>query len=202
MGKLAVLKSVSFEGKKTFSETTDDVLIKYLEDKVEYYQFDETANLYSIIQEIFGARSNIEIANCHYDKNTLIQAFSIDDEQNKFHDNVVLVKRFVLDDDTYTFLEYDQNNPSSDRYKYDDVNLNDIVNILRNKTIINTVNVNCDGVKTNDQIICLNDTEDVGKILIKSTNKEIIYLNLSNIINKNQNITENELNVLIGRAHV
>ena len=50
---------------------------------------------------------------------------------------------------------------------------------------------------TNDEIIFSNRTNDVGKILVKNASKEIVYLNISNIINANQKLSPDELDLLI-----
>ena len=197
MGKLAILKSVSFGHKDTFDEISDDKITIYLQDKVVYKEFTNTLELYSILQEIFRHGADIEIVNCHYDEIYLTQALCVNNDNDELHTSTVIVKRLIHDEDTYTFLEFDTNNPDSDVYTYSDVSNNDIMDIIRRKTVIPVVCINTDGKIMNDEIIILVNKEDVGKIVVKNMNRELSYVNISSITNINHNKCKEELEQIL-----
>jgi hypothetical protein len=193
MGKLVVLKSVSFETKNTFEDLSDEHIKKYLENKIEFIDFNNTTEMFKIVKKTFGEDidADIEVANCHYNKKTIIQSFSIDNDNELLHNNIILIKRSINDNDTYTFSEFDPSKLESDIYNYEDMMIEDITKIIKKKSIINCVDIGCDGKIENENIILLNQNNDVGKILLQNKKKEIFYLNISNIVNKHSN-SENE----------
>lgn len=199
MTRLAILKSVSFGGRQSFAENDSEKIRASIKDQVEYKTFNNTLEMYFKLQEVYGGRVALDIMNLHYDKTFLIQAFTVEDvgDNEDAHKTIVVVKRFIEDNDTYTFGEFNPQDMSSDKYKFSDVMEEDIVNILRRRSVIKSVLVSSNGSITNDEIIFSNRTNDVGKILIKTTNKEIMYLNISNIVNANQKLSPDELDLLI-----
>ena len=198
MVKLAVLKNVSLGTKSSFKELENNVIEKYLDNKIEFRDFNNTLDMYYLIQLIFGTGLHIELLLCHYDKNYLIHAFSVDDDREILHNNIVLVKRKINDnDDTYNYSHFDPNIPESDIYQFKDVLISDIVSLIRKKSVINCVCVSVNGTISDDELILLNNNDDVGKILLKNENKEILYLNISNIVNKHHNENEDKIDEII-----
>jgi hypothetical protein len=200
MGKLAILKSVSFEVKNNFEDLTNEIIQNYLKDKLEFIDFDNTTNMFKIIKKTFGENvdADIEVANCYYNNKSVIQSFSVDNDSELLHSNIILVKRIISDNDTYTFSEFDPSNPDSDNYKYEDITIEDITKIMRKKSVINAIDICCDGKLSNENIILLNQNNDVGKILLENKKKEIFYLNVSNIMNKyNNSENENKIDEII-----
>jgi hypothetical protein len=200
MGKLAILKSVSFEIKNTFEDLSDERVKKYLDDKIEFIDFNDTTELFKIVKKTFGENidADIEVMNCYYDKKIIIQSFSVDNENESLHNNIILVKRSINDNDTYTFSEFDPNKPESDVYNYENMLIEDIIKIIKKKSIINCVDIECNGKIANENIILLNQNNDVGKILLHNKKKEIFYLNMSNIMNKyNSSEPENKIDAII-----
>lgn len=184
MGKLAILKNYSFGIKSSINDVDDSEIQKSLENKLEFRDFSGTLEFLYIVQEIFGKQSGVEITNCDYNKDTLIQSLSVDDENSDVHDFVIFVKREINDNDSYTFFEFDPNNPESDVFKYKDISTENIITIIKKKSIIDGVLIDCNGNIDNEQIMHLNYNDDVGKIYLKKSNKEILYLNISNIVNQ------------------
>lgn len=185
MGKLAILNSVSFESKQKFED------LKKIKDtiktKVSFEQFTNTLDMYHIVQRTFEKYADILITNCFYNDKYLIQSFSVDNSEY-----VVFVKRSIHDNDTYTFFEFEPEKIETDIYKYEDITLDDVCDIYRKKTVFSCVKVCSNGEIINDEIILLNSNEDVGKILL-SNNKELLSLNMTNIINKYH--SEKEINM-------
>jgi hypothetical protein len=200
MGKLAVLKSVSFEIKRSFDDLSDECIKKYLENKLDFINFNNTYEMFHTVKKTFSEYidPDIEVANCYYNKKYIIQSFSVDNENESIHNSIVLVKRKINDNDTYTFSEFDPNKPESDVYNYDDITIEDIEKIIRKKSIINCVDISSDGKVKNENIILLNQNNDVGKILLQNKKTEIFYLNMSNIMNKyNNSEHENRIDEII-----
>jgi hypothetical protein len=200
MGKLVILKSVSFEIKNTFEDLSDEHIKKYLENKIEFVDFGNTAEMFKIVKKTFGEDidADIEVANCYYNKKTIIQSFSVENDNELLHNNIILIKRSIHDNDTYTFSEFDPRKLESDVYNYEDMLIDDITKIIKKKSIINCVDIGYDGKIENENIILLNQNNDVGKILLQNKKREIFYLNISNIVNKYSNSeTENKIDAII-----
>lgn len=195
---LAKLSNVSFKSKTSFEELTDESILKFIENKVEFIPFNGTLEMYKISSNILNpnneCQKEIDIENCYYDDKYLIQSFTIDNEDEKIHNEIIFVKRKILPNDTYTFLEYDENNNESDIYQYENMEMNDVINIIRNKSMIKGVYIDYNGNIMNENIIIGNQNEDVGKFLLKNKNMEIMYLNISNINNKvsTENVNEKD----------
>lgn len=205
MVKLAVLNSVSFDKKERFEDLDYFKFVNYLEGKVKFEEFEGTLGLFKIIKETFSYIENpdIDVDNCYYNKDSLMQAFSINNNNESLHNNIIVVKRKIHKNDTYTFTEFNEAE-NNDPYIYEDVTMNDIINILQRKSIIKCVIVKDNGEVINDNMIYLNSNDDVGKIILQQNRKEILYLNISNIIIKhtNDNETSNKIDVIIDqKAH-
>jgi hypothetical protein len=191
MVKLAILKSVPFEKKNDIKELDNEKIKKNIDGKIEFREFNNTLDLLYINQEIFGASSYIESSNCYYDSDILIQSYSVDNENTNIHENIVLIKREIIDNDTYNITprNYNPENIDTDIFKYKDIDITDIINIIKQKSIINCVYIDCNNNINDEKILMLNNNEDVGKIILTNKNKEITYINIANITNKNHKET-------------
>jgi hypothetical protein len=197
MPKIVNLKSFSFEPKQSFEEIETNRIIKSLENKIDFYDVKNTTDMFFCLQKIFGEKSQMDITNCKYNKNFVYQCFSVDNTNENVHNNLVIIKRKIREDDSYTFLGFNPNVPESDIYEYDDITIGDIVDIIRNKTLIPALIIKDNGEITMENILYLNRNDDVGKILLESNKKEILYLNVANIINKQQNSEEQDIENII-----
>jgi hypothetical protein len=204
MVKLAILKSVIFEKKERFEDLEDSKFMSYLENKVQFEEFNGTSELFKKIQDTFSYIENpdIDVDNCYYNKEHLLQAFSINNDAELIHNNIILVKRKIHKNDTYTFTEFNADE-NIDPYIYDDVTINDIINIFQRKSIIKCVVIKDNGEIINDNLLYLNNNDDVGKIILQKSKKEILYLNVSNIVIKNsKNNNSNNIDEIINqKAH-
>jgi len=192
MSKIAILKNVLFESKTTFESLSDENILINFKDKIDFVEIKGTLDIYIQLKQVFGNLSDIEISNCDYNLTSLLQSFSTED-----NNNIVLVKRKLHDNDTYTFLEFNPNEPENDKYQYENIDIEDCINLYRSKSILKGIYVEHDGTKKEQEFIILKNTEDVGKILLKNSEKELVYLNISNLINEHQNIEEEKLNEII-----
>lgn len=181
MTKLALLKQVSFS-------TTGDQISLYLSDKVLFHEFNGTIDLFHKIHEFLG-NNMIEVQNCSYDEKYLIQAFFIEDNSCSVHDNIIMVKRLINDDDSYTYLTATADKlEQNEMFTYLDVSYEDIEVVLRRKTELKCVIVKTNGDVNN--VMCSishnNDTQ-IGTLSVKteSGNKKTFnYLDIPLICNK------------------
>lgn len=89
MSKLVLLKNVSFDVKNY------DDIVKNLENSISYHEFTSTKELFYLLHSLLGSGS-IEVVNCDFDSDQLIQGFYIEDYESKdSHKNIVLVKRLI-----------------------------------------------------------------------------------------------------------
>jgi hypothetical protein len=152
---------------------------------LSYHEFDGTLGLYKTLHSLLG-NGLFDVEHCYYDKNILIEAIYIDNTASDTFDKLVVVKRKIHENDTYTFCEFDPKIPEVDKYEYESVELSDIVKIIRNKYIVNGVMVRANGEMQN--ITYLSKTEEDGqyveKMVVKvgDTEKTIRYLNIVNIM--------------------
>lgn len=192
MVKFVILKSVSFESKDNFMDVTNIKYEKYLENKLKFVEFKNTSELFELVKKETNDLQ-VDVTICHYDTKYLIQALTVENDNEQVYSNIILFKREIHKNDTYSFSEYKND---IDLYVYVDILMEDIINILRKKTVISCVKVSTDGNISNKKIILKNRNDDVGK-LITEDNKEILYLNITGIKNKNNKLEENELNELL-----
>ncbi|ATZ80733.1 hypothetical protein BMW23_0687 [Bodo saltans virus] len=193
MPQCAILSKLDFGKKESFNEITDDKLWNEVKDNIQFDTFDNTLGLMYLIQK-YIPESGIEIHNFHFDHRVLIQIATSDDEISK---NIVVFKRLINNDDSYTFVGYDPNIKMSDVYEFCDIDKNDIVDLFAKRTIIKALHILNDGNIKDEEIMNLKNEQEMGKILIKSTNKELVYINITNIINVNQEKDPNELEILM-----
>lgn len=184
---IANLKEISFDLKMSFEDLEKTKIEKYIENKIDYININNTLDMYYYVQDIFGKNSHIDIGNCKFNEKFLYQYFSIDNENEQLHKNLILVKRKIREEDSYTFLEYDPNIPETDVFEYCDVTKDDIIDIIRSKSLIPGLIIKDNGEIIEQNLLFLNRNDDVGKIVLETNNKEIFYLNIANIVNKHNN---------------
>jgi len=185
MPKLAILNSVSFDKKSSFDYLKEDVIEKYLSDKVEFRDFDNEIGMHRTVQDVFGEGSDVDPMIIHYDDKHFIQGFVSDDEGQRVHENIILVKREILDDDKY--LPFQNSINDVNIFKFLDMTMLDIIKIVQRKSLVSCVVVkHNEGNMTmhNDSLLILKGNDDVGKVILKSDNMEKVYLNLSNIVHQ------------------
>jgi hypothetical protein len=199
MHKFVLLKNVSFNFSNSLNDLTNNKIEEYLKDKVEFYSFNNSKELFTSIHEILG-NGIYENINCYYDNSVLIQAIFFEDNINENYTKLLLVKRKIHDNDTYTFLEFD---PSSDTdiYQYDSITPNDIINIIMEKNLNRGIYVHSD--KKIDEIVYFDKTESdqIGTLTINhnGVSKELKYLNLVNLIKElsEKNISETQFTEIL-----
>lgn len=183
MYSLCFLKNVSFEIKNNFEELSEKIISKSIENNIEFIKFNNTKDFQDILSKTFGENSDFEIITVHYNKDYLIQSFSLHDKNSQ--EECIVIKRYINDgNDNYTYNDYVYNKPETDIYKFANVTISDIINIIRRKSIIKCVIIDND-VLNNDEFIIKSYNDDVGTIILKNSNEEIKYLNICNINKKN-----------------
>ena len=179
--KFALLKNFSFNPfvDADIPYLFDDSNYKnYLEDKIEFVNFDNITDLINSISIIIN--NNIEIFNAYYDDKYLIQSFYYDDPESSMFEKMVFVKRKIQKDDSYTYIghEYDD-----DFYEFLDVTIDDLVKIFKNKYIINGVKIMATGQIYNIQYIKNKTNSKYCEILHFNGIPSLKYLDISHIVN-------------------
>ena len=181
MPTFALLKNVSFKFKNTFDCLSVNVFKEYLNDKVEYIDFVNTSDLFIKLNSIFLNAGNIDVVNCNYDKFHLSQGFCFDNGVDDFYHNFVIVKRKINENDSYTYLHFDDKLP--DPYEYVDITYDDIVSILRNKHVYTGVMIYSSGEIRNTEYINIYDNNThCGKLILENA-QEISYFNMASHFN-------------------
>lgn len=189
MTKFALLKNVSFN----FSETdvlSNEFLESCLDGKVFFHEFEGTTDLFEKIHTHLG-KCMVEILNCKYNETHLLQAFYPENTPGEVHENLVIVKRKINENDSYTFLEFDYSNPSTDIYTYCDVLLIDIIDILNSKYNHKGVIVHSDNSINNIIFYDKYNKETYsGELKITKSNGSVDtykYISINSIVSKHEN---------------
>jgi len=192
--KLVLLKNVSFD---PFVEklTTDTSYLfdnknyeSYISDKLEYHEFHNSKDLFLKISTLLN--KSVEVFNCYYDKEYLIQSFYIDSESEGY-EKIIFVKRKLNNNDSYTFLEFSETS-DIDLYNYVDMSMSDLVTIFKNKYVINGVIIKSnDEIKNVEFVRIYSPDTNIHSIVfndkVDHDIKSIKYLDIKNIINKTYN---------------
>lgn len=180
--KFALLKNINFN---PFNDADPAYLFnnenykKYLEDKTEFIEFDDTLDLFKQIGSIIN--NNVEIFNSYYDDKYLIQSFYYDDHKTTNFDNIIFVKRELQKDDTYTYIGHEH---ETGFYKFLDVTFEDLIVIFKNKYIINGVKIMASGHIYDIQYIKNKTSSKYCEILSFNGIASLPYLDILSIINK------------------
>lgn len=182
MPNLILIKNMSFKYEASFDKLELKDIIVSIKDKLEFIPFEKTIELMKKIQELFGIGIN-NIMNCIYNDKHVIQAIYRDNDESPTYDQMVFIKREINEHDSYTFGEFSADN---DPYKYVDVLLLDIADIIRKKHINDAVYVNSDGRIDDIEFIDIVESDNTGSLHIKHKKdiKNIKYINSVNISHK------------------
>lgn len=175
MTKLGLLNQVSF------SATHMQDNLNTLHENITFLEFNGTLDLFHKINEILG-NNMIEVQNCSYDEKYLIQAFVTENNVSNVHDKIILVKRLINDNDSYTFLGYDSESlKNKDDFTYLDIEKSDVELILKRKSSLKYVIVTMDGKLENVECSISQEDKNIGNITIiksDSNKKSFKFINI------------------------
>jgi hypothetical protein len=194
MPQLGYVQKLKFNNDISFDSLMLDKISENLSEKTTFIQYENTMDLYNIVTSTLGNNVH-EVINCMFDEEYLVQCIYCDLDTESGHEKIIFLKRKILENDTYTFLEFDHEKPEVDKYVYEDIQLSDISNVIRNRNINIGVFVECDEDISDIEFIDKNEEDYVGKLTISCDNeiKHMKYINLLNILNKTNNeMNENE----------
>lgn len=183
--KFALVKNVSFKLENNLNEISKDEIRTRFNTGVEYYEFDGTKDLFQQMNQLMGCGSMLELINCAYDSESVIQSVYTENDTNT-EQKVIFFKRKIRVGDSYTFLEFDPN--AQDLYQYENITQEDLTNLLYNKRVNTGILLCADG--NVDQIeYLLNDAIDDNYGSIQYFDKSKImqnakFLHLINIMQK------------------
>ena len=176
MVKAALLKNYSFDLRKNntdnkqedFTTLSKEKIQESLNDHIEFYDFTNTAEMIVLVGKTFDNIKYVTILNCYYDENYLTQAFFVEHEDNDApHDKFLIVKRKILNDDTYTFTDFNPEHPDVDKYQFEDVSVDDIISIVRKKYIHDGILLKVDGtIEQVEYLDSYNKENNVGTITV------------------------------------
>jgi hypothetical protein len=178
--KFALLKNINFNTFAGYDTSFlfDDLNYKnYLEDKIEFIEFDDTPDLLKSISLIIN--NNIEILNAYYDDKYLIQSFYYNDDKTENFDKMIFVKRELHKDDTYTFIGHEHDIKF---YNFLNVEMDDLIKIFKNKYIVNGVKIMSTGQIYDIQYVKKN-TSKYSETLYFNGISPIQYLDVLSIVN-------------------
>ena len=194
MYKFALLQNVSFNFSNSLNTLTNETIKQYISDKFELFAFDNSKELFTSIHEILG-KGIYEIINCYYDESVLIQAIFLEDNVSENYKKLILVKRKIHENDTYTFLEFDPTS-NTEKYQYETMIMDDVVNVVMDKNLNKGVYVHSN--KQIDNVLYYDKTESnqLGTLVVLHDGnvREFKYLNLVNIMQEvsDKNLTDDE----------
>jgi hypothetical protein len=195
MPTFALLKNVSFVFNNTFESLTHEIISNTIKDNIEFITFTDTCDLFTKIHSIFSSQSlEIDIDNSYYNDTFLYQGF-YNFTQDTVHKNFVLTKRKILENDSYTYIDFNYDIP--DIHTYYDITLSDIVNIIRCKYIHLGIMLCSTGeIKEYEYITTYNTDTYCGKLLL-SNNTEFSFINIANILHLSETKTNTNTNTEI-----
>jgi hypothetical protein len=180
--KFALLKNINFN---PFSDAEPSYLFdnlnykKYLEDKIEFVDFDDVPDLITNIASIIN--NNIEIFNSYYDDKYIIQSFYYNNPEVSHFDKMIFVKREIQKEDSYTYIGHEHD---IGFYKFLDVTIDDLVKIFKNKYIVNGVKIMATGQIYDIQYVKNKTLSKYYKTLHFNGIPSINYLDVLTIVNK------------------
>ena len=190
MPKFALIQQLSFnlinDNKKIDAHTSipDNFFDLKIRDNVKFYEFKNSTDMFTSMHEFFG-KSMLEVINCDYDDKVLLQAVYLQNTTAEVHKNIIVVKRQILNNDTYTFAEYNEV-LNIDPYVYLDVEENDIVNILKHKCVNHGIILKSNKTIKNLEYSDDHDTHThtgILKVNYENNKHNIKYLNIHGMAN-------------------
>jgi hypothetical protein len=200
MSKFALLKNVEFG---IASNSTHELVIKYLNDKVSFYDFNGTIDLFYKLYDHLG-KHTYEIDNCEYDKKYIIQAIYVDDPNKLFYEKIILIKREIITDDTYSYNTFSFDETKiCDNYIYADIEMSDIEQILwkkyHSKGVKVTENGDINDINYSFKFDELNN--DIGKITLFDNDgnfkNEYNFIDVNNVRRNNENLNSEQHNEIL-----
>lgn len=189
--KFALIENVSFKFENDLNVVTKDNLKLRFDNGVKFFDFSGTKDLFTQMNKIMGTNM-LELINCSYDKTTVIQSAYIENDTCT-DQKIIFFKRKLNVDDSYTFLEFNPENP--DIYQYESITKDDLVDILYNKHIHNGIISYADGNIENIEYTYIDNKDDdtYGSIMYKRNGSlySIKYLNLVSIMQNLKNDSDN-----------
>jgi hypothetical protein len=193
--QIAIMRNITFNYNMNFVDLSEENIKNKILDSVEFYTITCTMDLFNILQSEYQTNSCFEITNCLYTKDTLIQSFHIDtNPKNDF----ILVKRKINNDDSYTYIDFDQD---FDKFEYLPLELSDVIQIIRSKYISIGIYISADNDIHEIEYINRWESKDISSLLYRNLNtnlndqdnndKNIMYLNLPRILIENKKSIEN-----------
>lgn len=186
--KFALIENVSFKLLNNFDELRKEKLQSHFDNGVTYHNFSDTIDLFSQMNKIMGSNM-LELINCSYDKNTVIQSAYIENDTS-LHQKIIFFKRKLRIDDSYTFLEFNPEN--ADLYEYEDITRDDLVNILYNKYVHTGIILYSNGYMENiEYTYNENDNDNTyGNITYRRQNDSTHNAKYLHLINIMQNLKD------------
>jgi hypothetical protein len=196
MPQLGYVQKLKFNSDISFDSLSIDKISENLVDKTTFIQYNTTMDLYNIVSQNLGNNVH-DVVNCTFDKEYLVQGIYCDSDKESGHEKIIFLKRKILENDTYTFLEFDHEDHEKDKYLYENIQLSDICNVMRNRNINKGVFIECDEDVTDIEFIDKNEEDYIGNLIISCDNeiKQMKYVNLLNIINTTNRKTKKEKKV-------
>lgn len=181
--KFVLIENISFKLDNNFQNISKNEIQSRFDTGVTYYDFDGTLDLFKQMNKLMG-NNMLELINCSYDTTTVIQSAYIENDTS-IHQKIIFFKRKLRVDDSYTFLEFNPESP--DLYEYEDMTIDDLVNILYNKYVHTGIILYSNGNMENIEYIYDDNENDTmyGTILYKKNSSVINsakYLHLINIV--------------------
>jgi hypothetical protein len=202
MGKFALLKDFSFSFKNDYESLKLCKICESLDGKIEFVEFGDTLDFITKVTSVMG-NCILEVLNCSYDHEYLIQAFYLENDSS-VHEKLIMVKRKIMENDTYTYAEFDPKDPKTDVFQYLNITTDDIANIIRSKYINKGVLVSASGnVQSVEYIDSYDDSSDSGTLAVMKNDNayDIKYLNIKNIMQKsnenNEKLGESDFSSLV-----
>lgn len=194
IAQFALLKNVSFHFTQNISELTTEIIQSYLQDKLEFVEFDGTNDFLmkmkeSLKDDMSETNKLVDVINIHYDSKYVIQAVFVDNNSQNFN-NIILFKRLINKNDSYTWYEFNLD-PTVEIYTYKPITISEIATIIYQKNIMHGIIVHTDGSMKN--IICSDlDKSEYGilSVINDGTKNELPYVNMVNIL---QSLTDKDL---------
>lgn len=180
--KFILLKNINFnpfDGAEPSYLFNDINYKNYLEDKLEFVEFDDVSDLFIKIGSIIN--NNVEIFNAYYDDKYIIQSFYYNNPELSYFDKIIFVKRELQKDDTYTYIGHEHD---IGFYKFLDVTIDDLIQIFKNKYIINGAKIMATGHIYDIQYVKNKTLSKYYETLHFNGIPSINYLDVLSIVNK------------------
>ena len=169
----------------------DDLSDERIRDRVNvggvvFREVESTMDVYGFINEslVRGESNMVEVVNCLYTEDMLVQGFSVD---TMGVNDCVFVKRKLMRNDTYTYVGFE---PENDVYEYMDFGWEDIVRVVRGKYCSRGVVVGVNGLVSDMRYLNGLGCTDVCDFVYEDgvgVRHEFKYVNLQRMVGCSEN---------------